>query len=83
MSTSKKNLTSFLAMSISNWCLCLHNGSGRAKELVNADSAICAFFRIDAGPLFTFDDSPFGTFIDATTAVDTLFGDFVSQNSLL
>jgi hypothetical protein len=75
-----------------NQDLCLDNGLGRAPVFFgNTDSAIGAFLRIDGYrlkyepltvDLVTCDDSPFGTSIDADTALETSLGNCVSHGNL-
>lgn len=72
--------------------LCLENGLGRAPVFFgNTNSAIGAFLRIDGYrlkyealtvDLVTCDDSPFGTSIDADTALETSLGNYVSHSNL-
>jgi len=56
---------------------------GRAEVGFDTISAIVAFLWVDTGDLIAFGDGPFGTFIDAATAIDAIFGNFVSHQNLL
>jgi hypothetical protein len=63
--------------------LIFYNGRGRATKRSHANSAIITFLRIDSADLvtFAFNDGSLGTFIDATTAPDTILRDTISHDT--
>jgi hypothetical protein len=63
--------------------LIFYDGRCRATKRGYANSAIIAFLPIDSANLvtFAFNDGSLGTFIDATTAPDTILRDTISHDT--
>jgi hypothetical protein len=66
-----------------SYSLSVDNGLGWAEVFFNTNHAIRAFLRVDVRLPISFDDSHFGAFINTATAINTIFGNDVSDNSLL
>jgi hypothetical protein len=51
--------------------------------VLNAGTAVGAFFRVDNIGFFTFGNSAGGAFEGTPAALDAIFGDFISHGGLL